>query len=46
MCCALRFEQEQDWGRARVHTQWGDDEAGIREAIDMCPVDCISYVRL
>ena len=38
--------QEEDYGRARVHTQWGDDEEAIREAVEMCPVDCISFVRL
>jgi hypothetical protein len=36
--------QEDEYGRARVHTQWGDDEADIEEAVQMCPVDCISYV--
>lgn len=36
--------QEQDYGRARVHTQWGDEEEHIEEAVSMCPVDCISYV--
>lgn len=27
-----------------MHTQWGDDEDAIKEAVDMCPVDCISFV--
>ena len=38
--------QEDDYGRARVHTQWGDDAEYIEEAVSMCPVDCISYVSL
>ena len=38
--------QEDEYGRARVHTQWGDDEADIEEAVQMCPVDCISYVGM
>lgn len=37
--------QEDDYGRARVHTQWGDDAELIEEAVQMCPVDCIAYVR-
>lgn len=36
--------QEEHYGRARVHTQWGDDQDDIKEAVDMCPVDCINYV--
>ena len=36
--------QEDDYGRARVHTQWGNDEELIEEAVQMCPVDCIAYV--
>ncbi len=36
--------QEEHYGRARVHTQWGDDEDAVKEAVDMCPVDCISFV--
>ena len=36
--------QEDDYGRARVHTQWGNDAELIEEAIEMCPVDCIAYV--
>ena len=38
-------EQEEHYGRARVHTQWGDAEEDILEAVQMCPVDCISFVR-
>ena len=36
--------QEDDYGRARVSTQWADDAEYVSEAIDLCPVDCISYV--
>ena len=36
--------QEDHHGRARVHRQWGDSEDEIREAMDLCPVDCIHYV--
>ena len=32
-------------GAARVHTQWGDAEDDILEAVQMCPVDCISFVK-
>lgn len=28
----------------RVHTQWGDDEEMVREAVASCPVDCIYFV--
>ena len=37
-------EQEDDYGRARVTAQWADDAEYVSEAIDLCPVDCISYV--
>jgi ferredoxin len=37
--------QEEDHGRARVFAQWGDTEDDIRMAIDICPVDCIYYVK-
>ena len=36
--------QEDEWGRARVSHQWGDDEETLREAMDMCPVNCIYFV--
>ena len=36
--------QEEEYGRARVKTQWGDEAEYLSEAIDLCPVDCISYV--
>lgn len=34
----------QEWGRARVASQWADDEEAIKEAVATCPVDCIYYV--
>lgn len=37
--------QEEVYGRARVHQQWGDDADAVQEAIETCPVDCIYYVR-
>ena len=27
-----------------MHTQWADSADEVMEAVDMCPVDCISYV--
>ena len=38
------FAMEEEWGRARVHTQWGDSRALIAEAVDTCPVSTIYYV--
>jgi ferredoxin len=38
------FFIEPDYGRARVVRQDGDGEALIQEAIDTCPVDCISWL--
>jgi hypothetical protein len=35
---------EEEHGRARVMTQWADDEDLITEAIESCPVDCINIV--
>ena len=32
-------------GRARVHTQWGDDREAVAEAVATCPVSTISYVE-
>jgi curved DNA-binding protein CbpA len=32
-------------GRARVHTQWGDDREAVAEAVATCPVSTISYVQ-
>jgi ferredoxin len=39
------FHLESKWGRARVHTQWWDDEDTIQVAIESCPVDCIHWVK-
>ena len=36
--------QEEEFGRARVTTQWADDAEAVGEAVDLCPVDCIYYV--
>jgi len=38
------FYIEPDYGRARAIRQDGDSEDVIQEAIDTCPVDCISWV--
>ncbi|KAG5620111.1 hypothetical protein H5410_005329 [Solanum commersonii] len=47
--CALlaenTFAVECLYGRARVVAQWADTESKIQEAIDACPVDCISVVE-
>ncbi|XP_070055924.1 chaperone protein dnaJ C76, chloroplastic [Nicotiana tomentosiformis] len=47
--CALfaekTFAVESVYGRARVVAQWADTEPKIQEAIDACPVDCISVVE-
>lgn len=47
--CALFAEKtfaiESVYGRARVVAQWADTEDKIQEAIDACPVDCISVVE-
>jgi ferredoxin len=32
-------------GRARCHTQWGDDEETTQVAIELCPVECIYWVK-
>jgi curved DNA-binding protein CbpA len=46
--CALHagrtFAIESVHGRARVVAQWADPEDRIADAIQTCPVDCISYV--
>ncbi|KAK9823046.1 hypothetical protein WJX81_003146 [Elliptochloris bilobata] len=44
-CAPSTFFIEDEYGRARVHAQWGDEEDAIREAVDMCPVDCIAYIK-
>ncbi|KAK6241534.1 DnaJ domain - like 10 [Theobroma cacao] len=47
--CALFAEKtfaiESLYGRARVVAQWADSEHKILEAIEACPVDCISIVE-
>ncbi|KAI3698685.1 hypothetical protein L2E82_42416 [Cichorium intybus] len=47
--CALfaenTFAIESVYGRARVIAQWADSENKIQEAIEACPVDCISMVE-
>ncbi|CAM0954428.1 unnamed protein product [Alopecurus aequalis] len=40
--CPNVFEIEEDFGRARVHSQTGSTEL-IQDAIDSCPVDCIHW---
>ena len=39
------FFLEEDYGRARVISQNGDQEELVQEAIDTCPVDCIAWVN-
>lgn len=47
--CALLAEKtfaiESVYGRARVVSQWADSEPQIDEAIQACPVNCISVVE-
>ncbi|ESQ31879.1 hypothetical protein EUTSA_v10005272mg [Eutrema salsugineum] len=47
--CALIAERtfaiETAHGRARVVAQWADPEPKIKEAIEACPIDCISMVE-
>lgn len=47
--CALIAEKtfaiESVYGRARVVAQWADPENKVQEAMDACPVDCISIVE-
>ncbi|KAL6970127.1 hypothetical protein U1Q18_029832 [Sarracenia purpurea var. burkii] len=47
--CALLAEKtfaiESVYGRARVVAQWADPENKIQEAMEACPVDCISIVE-
>ncbi|KAM0855391.1 hypothetical protein ACQ4PT_049801 [Festuca glaucescens] len=40
--CSKVFEIEEDFGRARVYNQSGNQEL-IQDAIDSCPVDCIHW---
>ncbi|CAJ1961705.1 unnamed protein product [Cylindrotheca closterium] len=44
MIAQSTFFMEEEYGRARVFSQWGDDEETIAIAIETCPVDCIHYV--
>jgi curved DNA-binding protein CbpA len=39
------FHLHDEWGRARVHTQWGNDKEDTQVAISSCPADCIHYVQ-
>ncbi|XP_057737315.1 chaperone protein dnaJ C76, chloroplastic [Arachis stenosperma] len=47
--CALlannTFAIESVYGRARVVAQWADSHHKIQDAIDSCPVNCISLVE-
>ncbi|GLJ32659.1 hypothetical protein SUGI_0657100 [Cryptomeria japonica] len=47
--CALvapkTFAIETCYGRARVIGQWADSEETVNDAIQACPVDCISFVE-
>ncbi|XP_027360455.1 chaperone protein dnaJ C76, chloroplastic [Abrus precatorius] len=47
--CALlagkTFAIESVYGRARVVAQWADSKQKIEEAIESCPVNCISVVE-
>ena len=38
------FIVDEDYGRARVMRQNGDDLKVVQEAIDTCPVDCMHWV--
>jgi len=38
------FFMEEDYGRARVFRQDGDDDETVLTAIETCPVDCIHFV--
>ena len=39
------FYMNEDAGRARVFNQHGDEPLVVQEAIDSCPVNCISCAR-
>lgn len=45
LCAGRTFAIESAYGRARVVAQWADPEDKIQEAIEACPVDCISIVE-
>ncbi|KAL6752535.1 hypothetical protein V8C86DRAFT_2752372 [Haematococcus lacustris] len=42
--CPGTFAMEEDFGRARVHSQGRDPPELQQEAIDTCPVTCIHWV--
>lgn len=42
LCAEKTFAIENAYGRARVVAQWADPESKIKEAIEACPIDCIS----
>ena len=44
MIAQSTFFMHSEHGRARVFSQWGDDDETIQIAIETCPVDCIHYV--
>lgn len=44
MIATNTFYMNDEYGRARVYNQWGDDDETIQIAIETCPVDCIHYV--
>ena len=37
--------EDQNAGRARCTRQWNDDEETMQIAVEMCPVDCIYWVK-
>jgi len=39
------FIVDEDYGRARVIRQNGDDLKVVKEAMDTCPVDCMHWVE-
>lgn len=43
MIAQSTFFMHPEHGRARVFSQWGDDDETIAVAIETCPVDCIHY---
>ncbi|KAM5566388.1 chaperone protein dnaJ C76, chloroplastic [Rosa sericea] len=45
LCAEKTFAIESVYGRARVVGQWADPEHKIQQAIQACPVDCISVVE-
>ncbi|XP_010067006.2 chaperone protein dnaJ C76, chloroplastic isoform X1 [Eucalyptus grandis] len=45
LCAERTFAIESVYGRARVVAQWADPNHKIQQAIEACPVDCISIVE-